>query len=131
MNFDFSGKTAVASGAASGMGFVFSKSFAAAGGNVVMCDITDAFSQPCVPLTAERIHRADTLERRPSHELIHKAVQDLIRRTVGVDIRFDSRNVQQMIGVFKGNKDRRNAVKKRWNIGARRLIPFDSHDGLV
>ncbi len=37
MNFD--GKTAVVTGAASGMGFAFSKSFALLGGNVLMCDI--------------------------------------------------------------------------------------------
>ena len=37
MNFD--GKTAVVTGAASGMGFAFSKSFALLGGNVLMCDV--------------------------------------------------------------------------------------------
>lgn len=36
---NFSGKTAVVSGAASGMGFEFSKSFAKLGGNVLMCDV--------------------------------------------------------------------------------------------
>lgn len=48
MDFEFSGKTAIASGAASGMGFVFSKSFAAAGGNVVMCDINQDALSACV-----------------------------------------------------------------------------------
>lgn len=36
---DFLNKTAVASGAASGMGLLFSETFAALGGNVVMCDV--------------------------------------------------------------------------------------------
>ena len=36
---EFSGKVALATGAASGMGLVFSESFAALGGNMVMCDV--------------------------------------------------------------------------------------------
>ena len=38
---EFIGKTAVVSGAASGMGLVFSQNFAALGGNVVMCDVNE------------------------------------------------------------------------------------------
>lgn len=38
---DFKGKTAIASGAASGMGLMFSQNFAALGGNVVMCDVNE------------------------------------------------------------------------------------------
>lgn len=37
----FKGKTAVASGAASGMGLLFSQNFAALAGNVVMCDVNE------------------------------------------------------------------------------------------
>ena len=36
---DFKDKVAISSGAASGMGLLFSESFAALGGNVVMCDV--------------------------------------------------------------------------------------------
>lgn len=36
---NFTGKTAIATGAASGMGLLFSQNFAALGGNVVMCDV--------------------------------------------------------------------------------------------
>ncbi len=36
---DFKGKTAVISGAASGMGLLFSREFAKLGGNVLMCDV--------------------------------------------------------------------------------------------
>lgn len=36
---DFQRKTAIVSGAASGMGLLFSQSFAALGGNVIMCDV--------------------------------------------------------------------------------------------
>lgn len=39
IKFDFTGKTALLSGAASGMGFLCAKCFAAAGGNVLMTDI--------------------------------------------------------------------------------------------
>ena len=38
---DFKNKTAVATGAASGMGLLFSQNFAALGGNVVMCDVNE------------------------------------------------------------------------------------------
>lgn len=36
---DFKGKVAISSGAASGMGLLFSENFAALGGDVVMCDV--------------------------------------------------------------------------------------------
>ena len=41
MGFDFSfcGKTAISTGAASGMGLLFAQCFAAEGGNVVLCDV--------------------------------------------------------------------------------------------
>ena len=38
---NFSGKTAIVSGAASGMGLLFSENFASLGGNVVMCDVNE------------------------------------------------------------------------------------------
>lgn len=38
---DFSGKTAISTGAASGMGLLFAQNFAALGGNVVMCDVNE------------------------------------------------------------------------------------------
>lgn len=38
---DFKGKTAIISGAASGMGLLFSQNFAKLGGNVVMCDVNE------------------------------------------------------------------------------------------
>lgn len=38
---EFKGKTAIASGAASGMGLLFSQNFAALGGNVLMCDVNE------------------------------------------------------------------------------------------
>lgn len=39
---DFSGKTAISTGAASGMGLLFAQNFAELGGNVVMCDGNEA-----------------------------------------------------------------------------------------
>ena len=41
VTMDFKNKTAVATGAASGMGLLFSQNFAALGGNVVMCDVNE------------------------------------------------------------------------------------------
>ena len=39
---EFAGKTAISTGAASGMGLLFSQCFAKLGGNVVMCDVNEA-----------------------------------------------------------------------------------------
>ena len=39
---DFTGKVAIASGAASGMGLLFCENIAALGGDVVMCDVNEA-----------------------------------------------------------------------------------------
>ncbi len=38
---DFTGKVAISTGAASGMGLLFAQNFAALGGNVLMCDINE------------------------------------------------------------------------------------------
>ena len=38
---EFKGKTAISTGAASGMGLLFAENWAALGGNVVMCDVND------------------------------------------------------------------------------------------
>lgn len=38
---DFTGKTAISTGAASGMGLLFVQNFAALGGNVVLCDVNE------------------------------------------------------------------------------------------
>ena len=38
---DFTGKTAISTGAASGMGLLFSQNFTELGGNVVMCDVNE------------------------------------------------------------------------------------------
>ena len=39
---DFIGKVAIATGAASGMGLLFSQNFASLGGNVVLCDVNES-----------------------------------------------------------------------------------------
>ena len=39
---DFTNKTAIATGAASGMGLLFSENFTQLGGNVIMCDVNEA-----------------------------------------------------------------------------------------
>ncbi len=40
--FNFEGKTAISTGAASGMGFLFAQNFAELGGNVVLCDVNES-----------------------------------------------------------------------------------------
>ncbi len=45
---DFKNKTAIASGAASGMGLLFSKEWATEGGNIVMCDVNTEKLKICV-----------------------------------------------------------------------------------
>ena len=42
MDYNFKGKVAISSGAASGMGLLFAENFAALGGDVVMCDVNEA-----------------------------------------------------------------------------------------
>ena len=45
---DFTGKTAISTGAASGMGLLFAQNFAELGGNVVMCDVNEEALDKCV-----------------------------------------------------------------------------------
>ncbi len=40
---EFKGKTAISTGAASGMGLLFAQNWAELGGNVVMCDVNEKF----------------------------------------------------------------------------------------
>ena len=46
-NMDFTGKTAISTGAASGMGLLFAQNFAELGGNVVMCDVNEELLNKC------------------------------------------------------------------------------------
>ena len=45
---DFTGKTAISTGAASGMGLLFAQNFAKLGGNVVLCDVNKEVLDKCV-----------------------------------------------------------------------------------
>lgn len=45
---DFSNKTAISTGAASGMGLLFAQSFAELGGNVILCDVNEEALARCV-----------------------------------------------------------------------------------
>lgn len=47
-NMDFTGKTAISTGAASGMGLLFAQNFADLGGNVIMCDVNGEVLNKCV-----------------------------------------------------------------------------------
>ena len=42
---DFTGKTAISTGAASGMGLLFAQNIATLGGNVVLCDVNEKVLQ--------------------------------------------------------------------------------------
>ena len=48
MDTEFQGKTAIVTGAASGMGLCFSKEWAKQGGHPVMCDISEDRLKECV-----------------------------------------------------------------------------------
>ena len=51
---NFTGKTAIATGAASGMGLLFCQNFAKLGGNVVLCDINEeALKEHAAAINAE------------------------------------------------------------------------------
>ncbi len=52
MNFE--GQVAISTGAASGMGLLFSENFASLGGNVVMCDVNEAVLQERVAAINEK-----------------------------------------------------------------------------
>ena len=55
MTFDFTGKTAVLSGAASGMGLLFAQKFVEMGGNAVMSDINpDTLNEAVASVNAIR-----------------------------------------------------------------------------
>lgn len=45
---DFTGKTAISTGAASGMGLLFAQNWADLGGNVLMCDVNEEDLNKCV-----------------------------------------------------------------------------------
>ena len=51
---DFSGKTAIVSGAASGMGKLFAENFIREGGNAVLCDVNDAALKDLAAALGER-----------------------------------------------------------------------------
>ena len=51
---DFTGKAAVSTGAASGMGFLFAQSFAELGGNAVLCDVNrEALDEKVLEINAQ------------------------------------------------------------------------------
>ena len=51
---DFTGKVAISTGAASGMGLLFAEEFAALGGDVVMCDVNLTALEECVKRINEK-----------------------------------------------------------------------------
>ena len=51
---DFTGKTAISTGAASGMGLLFAQNIAELGGNVVMCDVNEEVLNKCVDQINEK-----------------------------------------------------------------------------
>ena len=56
---NFSNKTAISTGAASGMGLLFAQNWAKLGGNVVMCDVNESVLQEKVAqINAQGLGRA-------------------------------------------------------------------------
>lgn len=59
IEWDFKGKTTISTGAASGMGLTFAKSFSSAGGNVVMCDVNEkVLSEKVAEINAAGVGKA-------------------------------------------------------------------------
>ena len=56
---DFTGKVAISTGAASGMGLLFAQNFADLGGNVVLCDVNEqALNEKVIEINAHNQGRA-------------------------------------------------------------------------
>ncbi len=77
---DFSGKTAVVTGAASGMGYAFAERFAAEGMNVVLADIeTDALNAAVVRLEQQERNvigvEVDTMQRETLESVRDQAIE--------------------------------------------------------
>ena len=62
---DFTGKTAISTGAASGMGLLFSQNWAELGGNVVLCDINEE-------VLNKKVEEINTANRETNPELMIK-----------------------------------------------------------
>ena len=52
---DFTGKVAISTGAASGMGLLFAENWAELGGNVVLCDVNEAVLKEAVKIVKNLI----------------------------------------------------------------------------
>ena len=69
---DFSGKVAISTGAASGMGFVFAREFARLGGDVVLCDVNE-------PVLNEKVAEINAMPRCISSRMSSRAVRRISR----------------------------------------------------
>jgi molecular chaperone GrpE len=63
---NFTNKTAISTGAASGMGLLFAQNFTDLGGNVVMCDVNEEVLNKCV----EEINAKDAVFDTDEHEAL-------------------------------------------------------------
>ena len=81
---DFSGKTAIVSGAASGMGKLFAENFIRAGGNVVLCDVNDAALGEMAASLGERAMPVHCDVR--DYAQVSKAVEAAAERFGSVDV---------------------------------------------
>ena len=81
---EFSGKTAIVSGAASGMGKLFAENFIRAGGNVVLCDVNDAALQEQAASLGERALPVHCDVR--DYAQVTKAVEAAAERFGSVDV---------------------------------------------
>ena len=63
---NFTGKVAISTGAASGMGLLFAENFAALGGNVVMCDVNEAALAEKVAAITPKTNNIEIIAGMPS-----------------------------------------------------------------
>ncbi len=81
---DYSGKTAILSGAASGMGKLFAENFIHAGGNAVLCDVNDAALEELTASLGERALPVHCDVR--DYAQVSKAVDSAVARFGSVDV---------------------------------------------
>lgn len=100
---DFRNKTAIVTGAASGMGFLFAKSFVLLGGSVVMCDVNkENLEKKVVEINNQKENRAIAVDCDVrEYSQVCAAVAEAVNRFGSVDvmINFAGGTARRMLNV--------------------------------
>lgn len=84
-----------------------------------------------IPFAAEGVDGALADKFGFTHQLFDNRLDGFSRCAVRIDIGAHPRSIQQMVGVFQRDKDRRDFLPVDRAVGADRRCPFDSDLGLV